>query len=209
MTDQVSEPAAADAPRRPGRPISQKTRRLVLDTAVGLLEERGYVGFVVDEVWRRCGVSKATIYKHWSNGFELAVDAYGAKVTGAVPVLATGNAIKDLEGQVLRLARFYASREGHVVAEILGAGVTQPNGPALLREKFFGQRRSATAELIEAGKRAGQLDVEVDTELMIDMLFGPIVFRLFNGMEPLDEPAAKGLAKLSLRSLVPETRARE
>lgn len=123
-----------------------------LTAAAQLLDERGLHGFTVDEVARRSGVSKATIYKHWTSGFDIAVNAYGDSVTDAVPVADTGDVIHDLTSQIRRLAEFYASPRGRVVAQLLAAGTGQADGSALLRKKFFGKRRGATHALIEQGK---------------------------------------------------------
>ncbi len=192
--------------RRPrGRPVSLKSRQAVLTAAAQLLDERGFHGFTVDEVARRSGVSKSTIYKHWTSGFDIAVNAYGDSVTDAVPVTATGDVIHDLTSQLRRLAEFYASPRGRVVAQLLAAGTSQADGSALLREKFFAKRRDATHALIEHGQASGQLRPDLDPQLVIDMLFGPIVFRLFNGVEPLNADMATALADMALRAIVAES----
>ena len=182
--------------------MSIASRTAVLTTAAELLDERGFSGFTVDEVARRSGVSKATIYKHWSGGYEVAVAAYGNSVTDAVPVIATGDAAHDLADQIVRLAEFYAGPRGRVIAQLLAAGTGQPRGSALLREKFFSPRRTATVALIDEGKSSGQLRADLDSELVIDLLFGPIVFRLFNGVEPLSPDGAAELATMALRAVV-------
>jgi len=165
------------------------------------LDERGFGGFTVDEVARRSGVSKATIYKHWSGGYAVAVDAYGVFVTEPVPVVPTGDALHDLTDQVRRLARFYASPRGRVVAQLLAAGAFHDGGPALLREHFFAGRRDGTVAPIERGKADGQLRPELDDDLTVDLLFAPIVFRLFNGQRALDDVGAEGLARLALQAI--------
>ena len=196
---------AIDSPeptkRRVGRPVSLASRRAVLETAADLLEERGYNGFVIDEVARRSGVSKATIYKHWRSGYEVAVEAYGDRVTGAVPVRSTGDAVKDLSDQVVRLARFYRSSRGRIVAQLLAAGVGVIDGPTLIREKFFASRRNDTLALIEEGKTSGQLRPDLDVDLANDLLFGAVVFRLFNGLTPITATQAGHIAEMAMRAL--------
>ena len=196
------------APRGPlltrprGRPASTAARRAVLAAAADLLDERGWTGFVVDEVARRSGVSKATIYKHWASGLDIAADAYGETVTAAVPVRSTGDAVHDLGDQIRRLAAFYASPRGRVVAQLLAAGTGRGRGAAVLREKFFAPRREATVALVEQGKATGQLRADLDSELVTDLLFAPIVFRLLNGVEPLGPDGADALARMALRAVV-------
>jgi AcrR family transcriptional regulator len=192
----------AASPRRRGRPVSQRARRAVLDAAAGLLDERGFAGFTVDEVARRSAVSKATIYKHWSGGFDIAVDAYGDSITGEVPVVSTGNVVADLTDQIQRLAAVYAGPRGRVVAQLLAAATAQDYAPELLRDKFFGTRRAATAALVERGRHQGQLRADLDPDLAIDLLFGAVVFRLVNGSRPLTTREAAALAAMALRAVI-------
>lgn len=201
---QIPVTASGSGAKRPrGRPVSVVARRAVLEAAAGLLDERGFGGFTIDEVARRSQVSKTTIYKHWHGRLDLALAAYGDAVTEAVPVLDTGHPGEDLRDQVPRLAKFYASDRGRVAAQLIAAGTLQPDGAALIRDRFFATRRAATAALIDAGKACGELREDVDTQVAIDLLFGGIVFRLFNGLPPLDEPAASMLGSLAITALRP------
>ncbi len=187
--------------RRVGRPVNLASRRAVLQTAADLLDERGYSRFTIDEVARRSGVSKATIYKHWRSGYDVAVEAYGTRVTGAVPVRSTGDVVKDLSDQVIRLARFYRSPRGRVVAQLLAAGVGMDDGATLVREKFFASRRNDTLAMIEEGKVSGQLRPDLDVNLANDLLFGAVVFRLFNGLDPITATQAASIAEMAMRAL--------
>lgn len=195
----MSEPGTS----RRGRPVSAASRAAALAAAAELLDERGWPGFSVDEVARRSRVGKATIYKHWPSGFALAVQAWGERVTRAVPTRNSGDARRDLHDQVVRLARFYRSRAGAVAVQLIGAGVSEENGPGLIAAHFFGARRTATRGLVQDGIDRGQVRDDVDPQLVIDALFGPIMFRLINGMAPLSDPEAAALAELTLRALAP------
>jgi len=192
--------SGAELPRRPGRPVSAVSRTAVLAAATALLDEHGLSGFSVDEVARRSGVSKATIYKHWSGGLEIALEAYGSVVTTQAPVPSTGDVTADLTEQVRRVAAVYAGPRGRVLAQVLAAG-SHTGDVEMLRSRYFGQRRDETAALIAQGVASGSLRPGFDAELIIDLLFGPIVFRLFNGGRPLDADDAAALADLALRGL--------
>jgi len=193
----------ARVPRRPGRPVSAASRNAVLAAATALLDEHGLDGFSVDEVARRSGVSKATIYKHWSGGLEIALEAYGSVVSARAPVPSTGDVMADLTEQVRRVAAVYAGPRGRVLAQVLAAGSHGADSvdAEMLRSRYFGQRREETAALIAQGVADGSLRPGFDAELIIDLLFGPIVFRLFNGGRPLDADDAAALADLALRGL--------
>lgn len=177
-----------------GRPVSQRSRQAALDAAAALLVERGYAAFTVDEVARRSRVGKATLYRHWPDGFGLAVEAYGAAVTGQVPVVETGDALADLTDQVVRLAAFYASSPGRVGIELIAASVTAPDGARRLRDSFFGRRRADTTALVERAQREGSIRADLTATLVVDVVFGPVVFRLLNGLGPLGPSEARAVA---------------
>ena len=187
--------------RRRGRPVSLQSRAATLAAARQLLQERGLAGFTVDEVARRSGVGKATIYKHWPDGFHLAVEAFGDIVTDAVPTRSTGDAPVDLHDQFRRLAGFYASPDGAIAAQIIGAAAGQPDGSQLVRHRFFGRRRQETTTLVDSGQHAGQLRQDVTTDQIIDLVFAPIIFRLFNGQGPLPPDEAEAMATLVITAV--------
>jgi AcrR family transcriptional regulator len=192
---------------RRGRVSPEAARQAVVHHAEAVLVERGFGGFTIDEVARRSRVSKTTIYKYWPNAYSLAVETYGERVTNAVPVRDTGDAIADLTGQIKRLAAYYASAEGRLAAQIIGASTSHVDGPQLLRQKFFAVRRSQTTELITRGVERGQLRDDLAPELMIDLLFGGIVFRMMNGMGPLNRREAADLARAAVRSVAADASA--
>lgn len=174
--------------------------------AAALLDERGWPGFSIDEVARRSGVGKATIYKHWAGRFPLAVEAYGRQVTAAVPTLTSGEPTEELIRQVIRLNAFYRSAPGQVVAQLLGAAASEPNGTATLRELFFEPRREPTIDLVESAVATRRIRADLPVDLVIDLLFGAVVFRLFNGQPPLDDAAAESIARAALTGLQPTAR---
>jgi len=61
--------------RRPGRPRSAATDEAILDAAVDLLSEQGFLALTIEAVAARAGVAKTTLYRRWSNKDDLLLDA--------------------------------------------------------------------------------------------------------------------------------------
>lgn len=194
---------SSDRPSR-GRPVSERSRAAAVAAATALLDERGWSGFSVDEVARRSGVGKATVYRHWPDGFALAVEAWGALVDEVVPTLPGEDVLAALRDQMVRLGRFYRSPHGRTAAELIAGGVLREAGAALVNERFFGNRRRATLDLLRSAVVRGELRDDLDPDLMIDLLFGPIVFRLVNGMPMLADEEVAHLARVALPALRPQ-----
>ena len=84
----------------------------------------------------------------------------------------------------------------------------RPTGADLMRDRFFGRRRRETEALVERGKQQGAIRTDVATGLIVDLLFGPLIFRLFNGLGAVTPAEARVLAALSVAAVQAPTKAR-
>ena len=75
-------------------------RQRVLQAALEVLDEHGLAGFTMEAVARRAGASKATLYRHWSSGGALLVDAMDTTFQ-PMPTPDTGHVTTDV-AQLLR-----------------------------------------------------------------------------------------------------------
>jgi len=55
-------------------------------------------------------------------------------------------------------------------------------------------RRAALRALLERGRDAGELAPDADLDMLVDMAYGVLYYRLLVRHEPLDEKAARSLA---------------
>ncbi|MFZ4841815.1 TetR/AcrR family transcriptional regulator [Mycetocola saprophilus] len=182
---------------------SDRIHESVLRATEELLTEAGYPAATVDAIAARSGVSKATIYKHWPSRTAVAAKAFGRLMAGALPLPDTGNSVADLTEQVRRVSAFYASDLGAVFAQLLAACVDDPTGAAYFREYFLEGRRTAIATLWQRAVERGDASPTIPIDDVIDILFGPLIFRRLTGHFPLTEDAATSLALNALRGLVP------
>lgn len=184
------------------RPQSLRARESVLTATLALLAEGGLPAATVDAISARSGVSKATIYKHWPSRTAVAAEAFGLDMAAAVHSVDTGSAVGDLTEQVRRVSAFYASHSGTVFAQLLAACVTDPEASVYFRAYFLFGRRKVVAALWERALERGEVDSSVDVDTAIDLLFGPLVFRLMTGQVPLGVEQADALSSAALRGLL-------
>jgi AcrR family transcriptional regulator len=179
-----------------------KAHNAVLAATAELLAEGGYPATTVDAISQRSGVSKATIYKHWPSRTAVAAEAFGGQMANAVRTPHTDDPRADLVELVQRVNRFHASPPGRVFAQLLAAGVTDPEGAEYFREYFLAARRKEIAELWARASAAGLTRPGVDAEVATDILFGPLVLRLMTGHAELSDHYATAIAHAALDGLL-------
>src|SRR5580658_7496775 len=81
----------------------RRSRDRVLTTAFALLSESGVGGFSVDEVARRSGVAKTTIYRHWPTREALVIDAC-SRISAEQEVPDSGSLEGDLTAILTNIA---------------------------------------------------------------------------------------------------------
>lgn len=178
--------------RNPSRETDErveKSKRVVLATTYELLTKSGLSGVSVDEVSRRSGVAKTTIYRHWPSRESLLLDAC-SQLRSKPPVPDTGNVKTDLEalacGAAVRLQQPWAT----VMPSIIDAGERDKN-LALLQSQIHAQMRGAFVTAIERGQERGELPRSQDPRELVASILGPILYRRFFSREPLNEAFAK------------------
>src|SRR5512140_277570 len=79
------------------RPPSARAHQQVLDAALHLFAERGIDAASMDAISQNSGVSKATVYKHFSDKSALCLEALvRAHGVDALPPFDSGNLRRDL-----------------------------------------------------------------------------------------------------------------
>jgi AcrR family transcriptional regulator len=187
------------------RPRSARAHAAVLTATRELLREGGLPAATVDAIAARSGVSKSTIYKHWPTRLAIAAEAFGEAMADATPIPDTGSVRDDLTTQVRQVSAFYASPDGRVFAQLLAAGVNDPEGARYFREFFLNGRRESTRVLWQRAIDSGQANAGIDTDTAADLLFGGLIYRLLNGNTPLTESRATAIAGAALNGLLAPT----
>lgn len=152
-----------------------------------MLERQPLRKVTAEAIARRAGVSKATIYKWWPNKSLVALDAYLAGMTEQVPTPDTGSAEEDFTRQLKSLMDFYTSPLGRLFGQFIAEGQSDPAFLALFRERFLYARRAAARVMWRRGVDRGEIRREIDGEIVLDLIYGPMIFRLLAGHGSLGE----------------------
>lgn len=167
----------------------QRSRTAVLDATVALLFERGYAGTSVDEIARRSGVAKTTIYRHWPARTDLLREACS---TIGTPLGRpdTGTLKGDLTALLRELTALLGSAKWTaVLPSIIDAAERDPaiaDMYATLQDGYSAVMRDVLVEAIGRGELARGTDVP----LLVALLTGPLFYRRWFSREALSDAFA-------------------
>lgn len=194
--------ATAATPKR-GRPRSEKARHAILEAAAELLLLRGLGAVSMDAVAERAGVSKATIYRWWPSKEMLALDALLDWAAASAPARDTGS----LRGDLLALVRPWV-REirrqpfGRVIAALVTEAHSDPQFADAYRTHFVEPRREAMRAAFARAAERGEVPADLDVEVAVDLIYGPLYHRLLHGHAPLSGRFGEAVVDMALVGIV-------
>jgi AcrR family transcriptional regulator len=190
---------------KPPSPRSARTRQAVLAATAALLSEGGLATATIDAIRDRSGVSKTTIYKHWPNRLCVAIDAFADQLATEASLPDTGTARGDFAEQVRRISAFYASPIGSTFIQLLANARQEPVAAEWLSERLLASRQHGIQQLWDRAVARGEVRDDRDPDLAMDLLFGPLMWRLMSGRGPLTERDVDRYADAALNGLVHRT----
>jgi AcrR family transcriptional regulator len=181
--------AQKNAKKRRGRPprAAAASHDAILDAVYDLLHERSVRDLTIEEVARRAGVGKPTLYKWWPSKAALVMAMLDERIVEDLSAPGARNAEEALRGLVTALVQRFNGFPGKVAAEILAEGQSEPGVLQEYRERYLHKRRAFAAEVIERAQASGEFRKDIDPQVLQDMIFGPLYFRRLVRHQPLDE----------------------
>jgi hypothetical protein len=106
--------------------------------------------------------------------------------------------------QMRQLIKVFCSRRGRIVSAILGGGQSDRDLITAFRERFLWPRRQEAYATLRRGILRGELRKDVDMDLVLDSLYGPIYMRFLIRHAKLTPDFVDGLCELVLGGARPE-----
>jgi AcrR family transcriptional regulator len=164
----------------------RRSRDRVLATAFDLLSANGVGGFSVDEVARRSGVAKTTIYRHWPSREALVLDA-ASRISAEAAVPDTGSLDGDVTAILANLGHLLGTaRWSSVVPSLVDVAERDPEFAAVHGAIQRGHAAPLRA-VIERAVERGLIPAGTDPAGMISALIGPLYYRRWFSREPIDD----------------------
>jgi AcrR family transcriptional regulator len=169
---------SAAPPNRPGRPRDTRRDEEILTAVLRLLDDTSYSELTIAAIARDAGVGKPTLYLRWPSKAAVVADAV-VRVMSADPFPDLGDVRSDLVAGLREIIhRFATTVAGHVLP---GLVADLHDDPALLTafdERYFQPRRRSVRAALQRGVERGELAADIDHDLAVDMLVGPVYYGL-------------------------------
>ncbi|MFC0505163.1 TetR/AcrR family transcriptional regulator [Micromonospora costi] len=186
----------------------ESSRRAILTAAFDLLSEVGYAKVSIEGIAARAGVGKQTIYRWWPSK--------GAVIFDAFLMLSEGN-----EGEPPALPDT-GDLEADLTA-VLHATVEELNDPrydqpmralateiahdaelaAAYAERLDGPLKEAKRQRLRSAQQAGHLAEDLDLDVAVEMIWGPLLNRWLQRSGPLTAEYADRIVTTALHGLRP------
>ena len=192
-----------------GRPRDARADRAILSATLELIADVGVHEFRTEDVAARAGVGKGAIYRRYRSKDDLVTAAVAALVSEEIAIPDTRSTRGDLLVLMQEAVELYCgSLAGRLMPNLVGAMAQRPELARAVRESFLAGRRAALAAVLERGVERGDLRPDLDVQLALDVLGGPLFYRLLITGGPLDEQLAEGVADLIVRGFAPDAPSR-
>ena len=172
----------------------RRSRDRVLTTAFELLSQGGVGGFTVDEVARRSGVAKTTIYRQWPSREALVIDAC-SRISAEQEVPDTGSLEGDVTAIVANIAHLLSTaRWSSVLPSIIDIAERDPEF-ADIHSRIQHGHAAPLREVLERAAGRGELATAADRSTMIAALLGPLFYCRWFSREPIDDQFIETIAR--------------
>ncbi|MFI6266697.1 TetR/AcrR family transcriptional regulator [Micromonospora sp. NPDC051006] len=147
-----------------------------------LMQELAAVGYgrlSIEAVARRAGVSKTAIYRRWSSKPDLVLEIVAAAAQGKVPALDTGS----LRGDLALLLQVVSRALRHplasqIIPDLLAEAARNPTIDKTLQQVLRARQQEIGGQLVRRAVQRGELPADADPEVAVDLIVGPLYWRL-------------------------------
>ncbi len=173
----------------------------MLRAAAQLIEQGGIGAVTMEAVALRAGVGKPTVYRNWPNREALAMAALLATADLNTTVRQTVSALDDLRRQLRKVARVFTSPQGRNAALMAASADSDSELSKAFRNQVMQASREEGRALLVRATAEGEIRPGFLIEVVLDMIYGPVFYRLMMGHAPVGEQFTAELLEQVLRGL--------
>jgi len=185
-----------------GRPRSEKSQEAIINATHDLLNEQGAAGLTIEAIAKRAKVGKPTIYRWWPTLADIVLEAVLHQADTNITVPSFESFPKTLR-YFLRQSMKAITDGGGVHLRFLMAQAQQDDEfRERFRDNFVAKRRAILHAIFLQAVQQKQIDSNHNLEILIDIVFGAMWYRLLIGHASIDDVFADELTDMIIRSVL-------
>ncbi len=165
-----------------GRPRDPGADKAILRAALELFVEHGIEGASFEQIARRAGVARTTVYRRWSSREDLVAQAMEVAREAPERSLTTAARVppKRMADELINALSEMATRRDYLktVAKLVGSVPDSPKLMSVYWNTYLIPRRRMVAEIIGRARERGAIPKGTDSEILQDMIGGAIMYHL-------------------------------
>jgi AcrR family transcriptional regulator len=162
----------------------------VYSVVVLVFAEKGWAGFTLDEVARRSGVGKASVYLRWRDKRELLLAAMRDRLEPFHGWTHTGDLREDLKAMARYVFRMYWSWSGLAIMRLWLDARTYPDLFADLQNFYLFGSVKVVEDMVRSAAARGELPASTSPALVLGTLFGVATVQVSMAPPAPDEDVA-------------------
>ncbi|MFF5296934.1 TetR/AcrR family transcriptional regulator [Paractinoplanes globisporus] len=152
------------------------------------LADVGYGRLSIEAVARRAGVGKTAIYRRWSNKLEMVLEIVSDVAGRSVPLPDTGSFAGDLQLLMLIVSKALQHRiASQIIPDLMAEASRNPQIAETLQKALRTHQQAVGDKLIGQAIARGELPEGTDPEVAVDLILGPLYWRLAVARTPLGD----------------------
>ena len=149
--------------------------------------ELGYEGASVEGIARRAGVGKQTIYRWWPSKDAVVLEALDDRAVTINDFPDSGDIVEDLRVPLVEVTEQLGGTElGAAYQGFLAAAQSDAALSRTHLDRLIEPANAACRRRLALARERGEIRADVEDQTIIDLLWGPIYYRLLLHTRPLD-----------------------
>jgi AcrR family transcriptional regulator len=152
------------------------------------LAEVGYGRLSIEAVARRAGVGKTAIYRRWGNKLEMVLEIVSDVAGRSVPLPDTGTFAGDLQLIMMIVRRALQHRiASQIIPDLMAEAARNPQIAETLQKALHTHQQAVGDKLVGQAVSRGELPEGTDPQIAVDLILGPLYWRLAVSRTPIDD----------------------
>ncbi|GGQ69357.1 TetR/AcrR family transcriptional regulator [Couchioplanes azureus] len=166
------------------------------------LAEVGYGRLSIEAVARRAGVGKTAVYRRWSNKLEMVLEIVSGVAERSVPMPDTGSFASDLQLLMFVVSKALQHRiASQIIPDLMAEAARNPQIAETLQRALRTHQLTVGEQIVGQAVKRGELPAGADPELAVDLMVGPLYWRLAVSRTPIGDDYVETLAAAVMAAL--------